>query len=44
MWLFTTRGFYSVVADKLVRGDVLIRARCKADAWNLYRSFKDRQY
>jgi hypothetical protein len=42
MWIFTTRGFYSVVADAEKPGHVLIRARAKRDAWNLYRDYHKR--
>lgn len=31
MWLITTRGFYSVVADHCERGNVLVRARARED-------------
>src|SRR5208283_1043316 len=37
MWLFTTSGFYSAVIDTQREGRILIRARCKQDAANLYR-------
>jgi hypothetical protein len=36
MWLFTVRGFFSVVADNQHEGRMLIRARCRQDALNLY--------
>jgi hypothetical protein len=39
MWTATTIGFFSVVRDRQVKGGVLIRARAKADIWNLYRQF-----
>jgi hypothetical protein len=31
MWLITTRGFYSVVADHYEDGNVLVRARVRED-------------
>lgn len=36
MWLFTEKGFYSVVIDAQHDGRMLIRARCRQDAFNLY--------
>jgi hypothetical protein len=39
MWIFTPNGFLSVVRDNQKKGHVLIRARAKADIWNLYRRF-----
>lgn len=36
MWLFTVRGFFSVVIDNQHEGRMLIRARCRADIFNLY--------
>jgi hypothetical protein len=39
MWIATPIGFFSVVKNALVKGEVLIRARCKADIWNLYRNY-----
>jgi hypothetical protein len=42
MWIFTVKGFYSAVADAQKPGQVLVRARCKADIWNLYRGYHDR--
>jgi hypothetical protein len=38
----TTKGFYSIVADAQKPGHVLVRARCKADIWNLYRTYHHR--
>ena len=31
MWLFTTRGFYSVVEDHAKNGQLLVRARVRED-------------
>lgn len=31
MWLITTRGFYSIVADHYEDGNVLVRARVRED-------------
>src|ERR1700680_2300298 len=42
MWIFTVKGFYSAVADAQKPGQVLVRARCKADIWNLYRGYHHR--
>jgi hypothetical protein len=39
MWTVSTIGFFSVVQDRQKRGFVLVRARAKADIWNLYRQF-----
>jgi hypothetical protein len=39
MWTATTIGFFSVVRDRQTTGGVLVRARAKADIWNLYRGF-----
>jgi hypothetical protein len=39
MWTATTIGFFSVVRDRQTKGGVLVRARAKADIWNLYRMF-----
>ena len=36
MWLFTEKGFYSVVIDNQHPGRMFIRARCKADIFNLF--------
>ena len=33
MWLFTEKGFYSVVIDAQHEERVLVRSRCKADAF-----------
>ena len=35
MWLITTRGFYSVVADHYEDGNVLVRARVREDLESL---------
>ena len=35
MWLFTKRGFYSIVEDKLKIGSWQVRARVKVDLENL---------
>src|SRR6266850_1263748 len=40
MWLFTTKGFFSIVANAEKPGHVLIRARAKADIANLYRTYR----
>jgi hypothetical protein len=39
MWTATTIGFFSVVRDRQTKGGVLVRARAKADIWNVYRMF-----
>ena len=39
MWIFTVIGCFSVVRDREKRGGVLVRARAKADIYNLYRKF-----
>jgi hypothetical protein len=36
MWIATVSGFFSVVADTQRPGRMLIRARCRADIFNLY--------
>jgi hypothetical protein len=38
MWIATTSGFFSVVADSQRSGRMLIRARCRADIFNLYKA------
>ena len=35
MWLYTTRGFFSIVRDSQRPGEVLVRARLKGDIENL---------
>lgn len=35
MWLYTTRGFFSIVRDYENPGEVLVRARLKGDLENL---------
>ena len=42
MWIASTIGFYSVVRDREHKGRVLVRARAKADIFNLYRKFSPR--
>lgn len=39
MWCATTIGWFDVVKDRDVKNGVIIKARCKADIWNLYRQF-----
>jgi hypothetical protein len=39
MWCATTIGWFDVVKDRDVKGGVIIKARCKADIWNVYRQF-----
>lgn len=41
MWLMTTQGFYSVVADRDSRDGVLIRARTQEDIEALRRQIPD---
>ena len=41
MWLFTTQGFYSVVADRDDPGRVLVRARAREDIEALARLIPD---
>jgi hypothetical protein len=36
MWLATTKGWFSVVIDNQRPGRMLVRARCRADIFNLY--------
>jgi hypothetical protein len=36
MWMATVSGFFSVVTDTQRPGRMLIRARCRADIFNLY--------
>jgi hypothetical protein len=37
MWIFSESGFYSVVVDLQRKGRMLVRSRCKADIFNLWR-------
>jgi hypothetical protein len=39
MWRATTIGWFSVVRDRQTKGGVLVRARAKADIYNLYCRF-----
>jgi hypothetical protein len=39
MWLFSTIGFFSVVIDNQHEGRLLIRARCRQDAFNLFNDY-----
>lgn len=41
MWIASTIGWFDVVKDRDVKGGVIIKARCKADIWNLYRQFSN---
>ena len=41
MWLFTTQGFYSVVAHRNEPSKVLVRARARADLEALKRQIPD---
>jgi hypothetical protein len=43
MWIATTSGFFSVVADNQRPGRMLIRARCRADIFNLYKTHEGLQ-
>jgi hypothetical protein len=35
-------GFFSAVRNNEIEGDVLVRARCRADIFNLFLAFKDK--
>jgi hypothetical protein len=39
MWIASKIGFFSVVTDSKREGRLLIRARCRADMFNLYEGF-----
>jgi hypothetical protein len=39
MWIASKIGFFSVVTDSKREGWMLIRARCRADIFNLYEGF-----
>jgi len=39
MWVATTIGWFDAVRDRDTKNGMLIKARCKADIWNLYRQF-----
>lgn len=41
MWLATQIGFFSVVIDSKREGRMLVRARCKADIYNLFDAHRD---
>src|SRR6476646_9903654 len=41
MWLVTVKGFFSVVTDNQREGRMLVRARCKADIYNLFDSYRE---
>jgi hypothetical protein len=43
MWIATTSGFFSVVADSQRSDRMLIRARCRADIFNLYKAHQGLQ-
>jgi hypothetical protein len=40
MWIASKIGFFSVVIDSKREGRMLIRARCRADIFNLYEGFR----
>jgi len=41
MWIASTLGWFSVVIDNERPGRMLVRARCRQDALNLYEANKD---
>jgi hypothetical protein len=42
MWIFTTIGFFDLVANREKEGWIIVKARCEADIWNLYEGYRDR--
>lgn len=41
MWIFTTKGMFDLVCNRDRKGFMIIKARCKADIWNLYNEHHD---
>jgi hypothetical protein len=42
VWIFTTIGFFDLVANREKVGWIIVKARCEADIWNLYKGYRDR--